>query len=422
MNQLLLTILLSFYSGWVQNRPSVLKLEIADAKTKEPVPYVNVTLRPSQLRMISNAEGKLYLSIKANLLQDTLYFSCMGYESLAVTVTVLRRNNNLNQKIYLQESVVPLAEVRVTPLNARQIIERSIAHIPENYDNIHYQAEGFYRHAVKENGLFTTLLESVVKVYNTGYSAKKDLGVEYLKTRFSKDYRQFQPAKKPNLLQNALQHDHVRYGRGFLNLPNLANWQFKLTGYTQINQQEVYIIKASIPNAQNKDVHKASIFVRSDDYAILKIDYDYNWDTKNLTAEPFRTDSIKYKKYSWKGTFSYAPYRNKMVLNYFHFTLKQKIYAETYLTVSGGRMKNTKELASQELHEEFTVNNIQVLNKTKDATTGTATNLYQNTQPYDPLFWQNYPQPADSKLYQQVKADMEKHAPLTAQFGQAGGN
>jgi len=260
----------------------------------------------------------------------------------------------------------------------------------------------------------------VVNVYHTDFNVQKGVGVAYRKTRLSHDYRQYQPALKPDLMQNALGLDHVRYGRGFLNQNNLGNWQFKLTGYTQIDKQEVYIIKASLPNAQNQDVHQALIYVRAEDYAFLKIDYDYNWKTENLKGEPFRTDTIKYKKYSWKGTFSYMPYRNKMVLNYFHFTLKQKIYAQTYVTVSSGRMKTTKDLASQELHEEFILNNIQFSGKGGAiASVGKASDLYQNAIPYDRNFWQQYPKPIDSKLYQAVKADLEKRAPLEKQFGQA---
>ena len=221
---------------------------------------------------------------------------------------------------------------------------------------------GFYRKAIKEDSSFAFLIESVVKISKNGYD-KQPFQVSYIQSRLSEDYRTYKLPLEKDIITNVLELDHIQYRRGFLNSYSQSNWQFKLIGVTKMNHKEIYIIQASLLGSNKFVVHQAKIYIRSEDYAFYKIDYDYTWEASNLQDDADPSDTIIFKRYNWKGSFNYIPYKGKMALNYFHFVLKQNVYSKNYVNTKIGRLKNIRMLASQESHEEFIADEIQVLSQ-----------------------------------------------------------
>lgn len=389
--------------------------EVYTSKTKEAIPYVNIWIKQKDIRLTSNSEGKFIFRVNSSFYQDTVVFSAIGYKPLLITIKQLLAEKNPKTIIFLQEDTFPLQEVLIRPLTARQIVQKAIESIPENHFNVNYQVNGFYRKAIKEDSSFASLIESVVKISKNGY-AKQPFQISYIKSRLSEDYRTYKLPLEKDIITTALELDHIQYRRGFLNSYNQANWQFKLKDVTKINHQEVYIIQANLMGNDKTAVHQAKIYIRSEDYAFQKIDYDYTWDVSDLQENAAPSDTIIFKRYNWKGSFNYIPYRGKMVLNYFHFVFKQNVYSKNYVNTNRGRLKNIKKLASQESHEEFIANEIKVLSQPFHKTKISTLSFSESTKPYDETFWKNYLQPVDTKLFITIKRDLEKYAPLERLF------
>lgn len=414
----LLTILVFLFSAGFENgfNNNVISGEVLDTKTKAPIPYVNIWLKQQDIRWTSNSEGKFILNINPAFHQDTVVFSSIGYKPFVITIKQLLANKSVKKTVLLAEDTFPLQEVLVRPLTARQIVQKAIEYIPENHLHSNYQVQGFYRQAVKENDSFASLIESVVQIKSE--KENQPFRVSYIKSRLSKDYRTYKLAPERDIIAKALALDHIQYRRGFLNSHNQSNWQFKIVGYTKLNQKDIYIIQASLPGNNKTAVHQAQIYIRSEDYAFQRIDYDYTWNSANLPEEAAPSDTIIFKRYNWKGSFNYIPYRGKMVLNYFHFVLKQHIYSRNYIAANRGRFKNLKLVATQESQEEFIANDISVLKQPLPPIQAaiTASGFTESAKTYDESFWKSYLMPVDTKLFISIKKDLEKQASFDKLF------
>lgn len=410
---LIVILSLNWLLAGLNNKP--ISGEIYNAATQEPVPYVNIWVKAAGIRLTSNADGKFILNLNSEFAGDTIVFSSIGYKPFATPIRQLLENKLVSKKIYLHEDIVPLQEVLIRPLTAKQIIQKGIEAIPENHLATHFQVHGFYRKAIKENNVFASLMESVINITET--ATNKHRQVNYVKTRSSKDFRIYKQVAPEDAIRQALDLDHVQYERGFLSRHHLNNWQFIIAGLTRLNHQEIYIIKASLLGAKKPFAHLATIYIRASDYAFQKIDYDYTWNSTAVPEEAAPSDTLLFKKYHWKGSFNYTAYKNKMVLNYFHFTLKQHVYAKGYVFTGYGRVRNNTLLATQESHEEFLADSFKVLSSRETkAAVQTTSGLLASAQPYDTLLWKTYRRPADSKLFTAIKADLENHAPLEDLF------
>src|SRR5690554_1365122 len=85
--------------------------KIIDAKTKAPIPFVNIGLKNTAYGTASNSLGYFIFNLPEKGLGDTLYFSCIGYQTKAISVPTYIRPVT----IQLQPVAIPLNEVRVMP-------------------------------------------------------------------------------------------------------------------------------------------------------------------------------------------------------------------------------------------------------------------------------------------------------------------
>ena len=75
---------------------------VVDAETGEALPYVNVYAKISQTGTLTNAEGHFRIETQQN---DTLIFSCIGYEPMRVSVKDIKEKVRMSLVSNLLEEV-----------------------------------------------------------------------------------------------------------------------------------------------------------------------------------------------------------------------------------------------------------------------------------------------------------------------------
>ena len=141
------------FKGHTQNLSSV----ILDATTKEPVPYVTVQL--NNRGMITNEEGRFSFRLDKGVKEtDSLFISCIGYESIGRPINAFAEN-----VIYLQSKAIELNPVIVTNKNytPKEIIELVEENIEKNYHQGLSKKKVFLRQTFQNN------------IIQTDYSIKK---------------------------------------------------------------------------------------------------------------------------------------------------------------------------------------------------------------------------------------------------------
>jgi hypothetical protein len=102
---------------WLLAAPAsaqVIKGRVSDAKTGQPLPFVNIGVVGKALGTVTNEQGQYQLTFQESLAADTVRISYLGYRALKVPLRQLSALPN----ILLSLSPVSLAEVQVSAKNA----------------------------------------------------------------------------------------------------------------------------------------------------------------------------------------------------------------------------------------------------------------------------------------------------------------
>lgn len=275
-----------------------------------------------------------------------------------------------------------------------------------NFDGLEEKFNNIFKKHVKrdsyfkiKSGWFGTKEEIDSSLFG---DKKKDKAAEKTKA-FIEEQKKKEEAKKKHFLQyrkgaiTRLEQSSFIFEDSFLNFLEKPNrYEFELLDYQFLNGEFVYKITFT---PKRKEDFKGTIYVNTDDFAIVRVDYD---NVKNLRN--FRLLGISYQEYLKKGTFIYTKNdADKYVLKYAEvesgnkFGIKRPLkIIEKNKHVKGRRKQNELDT---DLH--FIVSNITkqelVVFENESITETTFNNFSEKAKvnptylpKYDPDFWKGY--------------------------------
>ncbi|MDH6341923.1 hypothetical protein M2480_000586 [Parabacteroides sp. PFB2-12] len=105
---LVLVFILIFSTLYGQNR---ITGSILNAENNLPIEYANIGIVGKNIGTVSDMNGQFDFSVETQYLNDSLLFSCVGYESYSMRISHMKENDT----IHLKEKPFLLNEVVVTP-------------------------------------------------------------------------------------------------------------------------------------------------------------------------------------------------------------------------------------------------------------------------------------------------------------------
>ncbi len=95
---------------------------IADAGTKEPLPFVNIGIPKKTVGTVSQLDGTFKLHLDEGLNNDTIRISIIGYKTKLISVAkFIAQINANNSTFYLEEDIKELSEVTIRPRNMKTV-------------------------------------------------------------------------------------------------------------------------------------------------------------------------------------------------------------------------------------------------------------------------------------------------------------
>ncbi|TAI48654.1 carboxypeptidase-like regulatory domain-containing protein [Flagellimonas allohymeniacidonis] len=145
------------------------KGKIVDAKTGNPVPYVNIGIVDRGIGTVSDEDGIFHLELTQEILntEEEVLFSSLGYEPLKIPIPNLEYRYNDYPLINLQPSVVELQEVVVSNIDS-EFVDQNVG-----YRNLGENIFGYW----KENGALGGELATRIHV-KKGLRKLNSLGFE----------------------------------------------------------------------------------------------------------------------------------------------------------------------------------------------------------------------------------------------------
>jgi len=84
---------------------------VVQQTNQQPITYVNIGIKNKNIGTVANENGEFSLSLKAENTQDTLTFSCVGFEEMNMPIQQIMQEKTA--VFYLKEKVLALQEVVV---------------------------------------------------------------------------------------------------------------------------------------------------------------------------------------------------------------------------------------------------------------------------------------------------------------------
>ena len=370
---------------------------IVDEETGEGVSFAHIGICYKSIGAVANDNGSYEFHIPNTVLNDTLCASAIGYETFKIPVKELKGNSTFD--IFLKPQISFLNDVLIKDekITGRRVVRKAIDKIRKNYSKAPFNLEGYYRDYLKKNNEYISFLEGVFTVDDHGFRKSTDNSlIQINQLRYSKDYidnlteyvTEFQedstkllmhgisPAFKGNEFSNLYYHNPIRnHGVsvpfiGIFDTFAERSYDFEIEYYTYVNDKEVYVINI-FPSKKFKFTHvsiKGKLFIRTDNFAIVKFNYSY-----------FVTKRLETKKW-FELNVEYREFQNKMFLKYFSF-------------MNYFKLLTTEEIAEMAVFREFFVNDIRVSDYKKispEARIDETLPLYKQNAPNDKKFWINY--------------------------------
>jgi len=373
------------------------KGKIADSESGEGVSFAHIGICYKSIGTVANDNGDYEFRIPDHALDDTLCATAIGYETFKIPVSELKGLFNFDIQLNPQTSILDNILIIDEKITGKRVVAKAIARLNKNYPKKPFLLVGYYRDYLKKNKEYISMLEGVFTIDDKGFrqpTDKTEIRINQLRhtnnyvnvfrefvSEFNKDSTKLlmhgvSPGFKGNEFSNLYYHNPIRNHN--LSVPFIGifdtfaqrKYDYEIEYYTYVDGKEVYVINIS-PNKKFRFTHvsiKGKLFIRTDNYAIVKFNYAY-----------FVTKRLETKKW-FELNVEYREFENKMYLKYYSFMNYFKL-----LTI--------EEIAEMSVYREFFVNEIRtsdykslesslVIDNTKP--------LYQQNVPNDSKFWINY--------------------------------
>lgn len=231
-------------------------------KRDTPVQDVAIYSKNSGLGTLSSAQG-LFRVKQSDIVNDTLYFSHIGYADAKVQTKLLKNNDTL----YMEEKDILLDQIIVKPLNAKNILEQCIANFSNNHINADYNGV-FKQTSNFSNNVNKLLICDVVLRDN-----------DKNKSIYKNEIRQFKKEIQPSI------PGHTEYDMSFNQLFYWLQLKERLHGLLKnidklgeikiiqdiYSNYNVYVISIIQPLPNNKK-NEISFTVEQKTFAIIELD------------------------------------------------------------------------------------------------------------------------------------------------------
>lgn len=141
--------------------------KIIDLDNNAPIPYASVSIWKKTIGTMSNIDGEFELKIPNEIKNDTLIFSCMGYQKYLLPIRDFEFEKN---SIFLRPVSIRIKEIKVKAIAALDIINEMLEKISTNYPTEPYLMTTFYRETLQQDEKYMNVSEAVMEILKTSYS------------------------------------------------------------------------------------------------------------------------------------------------------------------------------------------------------------------------------------------------------------
>lgn len=379
---------------------------VTDIEDQTPLPFASIGLKGTSLGTITNTQGEFDFHIPDSRKDGILVISMLGYKDFSRSVKNLDPVN-LNNFSLSKEATMLREVVILDSLTGGEILQIALNSIEKNYPMKPYSMDGFYRDLKKVDGIYISILEAALNIYDKDYSSPRNPlklreRVSLVEVRKSLNY-EFEYNKyfdQYNLLEELLLENNIKY-RSFTDNP-LFFRNISREGINIMGGRTLYEL-----NLRGDNGYFLILFIDTETYGIHKMIYR-NGDGTTALQEINRSGKRVEKIMKMEKVIEFKEFDGKLYLKY----LKVKTFYD-WVNRKTGKLEAKTELDQMLLINQVKITNLQWISTGKKMK---RYGLQYQDLPYNKAFWDRYNVIKDTPLDQKIMKDLEKYGNLNAQF------
>jgi hypothetical protein len=149
---------------------------LLEERTQNPIVFASIRITDRALGVISNEDGSFRIPLRYKEYGDVIEISSMGFltKKIPINTFLLDTLNTVFLEpapMALEEAIVFGETKRRNVLKPKEIVQKAIDAILDNYPTTPFTKVGYYRDYQMENGDYINLNEAIIEVFDQGFKA-----------------------------------------------------------------------------------------------------------------------------------------------------------------------------------------------------------------------------------------------------------
>jgi hypothetical protein len=207
---------------------------------------------------------------------DSIIISCLGYRQKRLPISEIGCDSC---SINLEPVSVQLGEVKVTVINANEIVENFISKISLNYATNPEIMTAFYREILQQDNEYIDVAEALLEIRKTAYeSTNTEDKIKLIKGRKNLNIKPFQIVdfKIQGGPYYATKLDVVKTLGSFLDLESLDQYKYYLVETIEFNNRDTYVIQFKSKEKLDDLSYQGKLYIDMSTFALVHADFSLN--------------------------------------------------------------------------------------------------------------------------------------------------
>lgn len=246
--------------------------KLVDRKNRRPVEYASIYIQKKNIGVVSNEDGNFVLKLPKSSMEDSLYFSCIGYRLQIQKISDLQREQNV---IPMEPINFTLREVKVKPVKPEEILKQAREKIPDNYSEIPLRMLAFYRETIRQDDEYVALSEAILQIYKAPYNSYLNDQVVIYKGRKNHFIKQMDTVvfKFQGGIYTSLMLDIAKNPSNFFSEEYIQYYDFELDEIIMVQGRPTYVIAFDQKELITFPLFKGELYIDVETYAIIRADF-----------------------------------------------------------------------------------------------------------------------------------------------------
>ena len=295
------------------------KGKVIDSKSKKPLVFATLLVNNTNISSITNTQGEFQLKIPANLTNNRVTISFLGYTSKVIDFNDIDEDKIV---IKLETHIEELSEIKINIEDANSLIREMLKNKGTNYFDFSTSMTAFYRETIKKRRSYVSLSEAVVEINKQSYTNSRNDLIKLYKARKNTDYNKLDTItlKLKGGPSSTLKIDVMKNTLDFFGDAIFDLYEFKFDTSTKIDNRPVYVVNFKQKKHIEDPFYYGQLFIDANTYALISTKFHLNLDDKQkasrlfVVKKPARADvtpteityQINYREKNGKWYFGYS--------------------------------------------------------------------------------------------------------------------